>query len=285
MKPYSVVLMGVFLALVLSVTIVHAKTVPDRKSCHFEEAPQLVPLLADFNDGPALSSAAADTFNLGWFGFDVAGLPNPQGWVTVDLTAQQTFFHVASNTPVTGELNGGTFGNLVPLDGNKSLWVGQAASTDPLFCGWATLPGYGNNWDQIMISNTLAGDSVRTSYKVFWDSEPGYDATVYQFSGDGGATWTSFPVGAGLTQGIDRYDLGPTTLVETFMQGGLASVTLRFRFQADDGPVSLPFRATRSRGPRFDDDERHPFGSAAPRARQPALGRSRRAGREPGSRP
>ncbi|MEE9271227.1 MAG: FlgD immunoglobulin-like domain containing protein [Candidatus Krumholzibacteria bacterium] len=181
--------------------------------------------------GASLTSAAVDTFNLGWFSWTVAGLGNAQGWTSVDLTSQLLFFHVASGG--AGELNGGTFGNLLPLVGNKSLWCGQAPSTNPLFCGWAAAPGYGNGWDQIMISNTLAGDSVKMGYKVFWDSEPGYDGTVVEYSGDGGVTWTAWPVGVGFTARPNVYDGGPQTLVEEFTAGGLGTVTLRMRFVAD----------------------------------------------------
>ncbi len=224
--PFTLVL------LVSLVSIAPAKTVPGKRY-HVKESPQVTPPPADFSGGPALSSAAADTFNLGWFSFDSGGVPDPEGWVSVDLTAQPTFWHVASDTPGTGELNGGNSGNLRPLEGNKSMWCGQAASTDPLFCRWATPPGYGNTWAQFLISETLPGDSVRTSYKVFWEGEPGYDGTVYEWSGDGGLTWVPFPVAPGLTARPNIYDLGPTTLVETFTRGGLGSVKLRFRFESD----------------------------------------------------
>ena len=162
----------ILVLLVSLVSIAPAKTVPGKRY-HVKESPQASPPPADFSGGPALSSATADTFNLGWWGFDSGGVADPQGWTTVDLTTQPFFWHVASNTPLTGELDGGTFGNLLPLEGSKSIWCGQAASTSPLYCGWATLPGYGNSWDQILRSTTLPGDSVRLSYKVFWDSETG----------------------------------------------------------------------------------------------------------------
>ncbi len=126
MKKTLVISLCVLFTMTLFSAMAFAKEVPGKKF-QFSELPQVTPPPAG-TPGPLRSSAAADTFNLGWFGFDVLGLPNPQGWVTVDLTQQQTFFHVASNTPVTGERDGGTFGNLVPLDGNKSLWLGQAAS-------------------------------------------------------------------------------------------------------------------------------------------------------------
>ncbi|MFQ5511006.1 MAG: FlgD immunoglobulin-like domain containing protein [Candidatus Krumholzibacteriia bacterium] len=181
--------------------------------------------------GASLSAAAVDTFDLGWFSFDAGGVGSAQGWISVDLTAQLSqFWHVASSA---GELNGGNHGNLLPLEGSKSMWCGVAPTTAIPFCGWAELPGYGNDWDQILTTSTLPGDSVRIAYKVFWDSEPGYDGTVVEYSGDGGVTWTAFPVGAGLTERANIYDLGPTTLVESFAAGGLSAVLVRFRFQSD----------------------------------------------------
>ncbi|MFQ5512073.1 MAG: hypothetical protein ACE5EO_09515, partial [Candidatus Krumholzibacteriia bacterium] len=229
MKKTLVISLCVLFAMTLFSAMAFAKNVPGKRY-YFSELPQVTPPPADFVGEPTLSSAAADTFNLGWFSFDVLGTGNPQGWTSVDLSNQLLYWHVASGT---GELTGGTFGNLLPLDGNKSMWCGVAPTTASPFCGWAALPGYGNGWDQILISNALPGDSVRASYKVFWDSEPGYDGTQFEWSGDGGATWTPFPVAVGLTARPNFYDLGPTTLVETFTQGGMTTVTLRFRFAAD----------------------------------------------------
>lgn len=64
---------------------------------------------------PSLIAAAADTFHLAWFSFDSLGEPDKQGWISVDMTAQQdTFFHVAG----PDELSGGTFGRLLPVTAN-----------------------------------------------------------------------------------------------------------------------------------------------------------------------
>lgn len=222
----------ILVLLVSLVSIAPAKTVPGKRY-HVKELPQVSPPPVDFNGGPSLSAAAADTFNLGWWDFDSGGVADPQGWTTVDLTTQPFFWHVASNTPLTGELDGGTFGNLLPLEGIKSMWCGQAASTSALYCGWATLPGYGNSWKQVLRSTTLPGDSVRISYKVFWDSVTGYDGTSVEYSGDGGTTWIRFPLGDGPVGMPDVYDGGPETAVAAFSVGGLTTVDLRYRFRSD----------------------------------------------------
>ncbi len=229
MKKNFALLSCVLVALTLLTNLAYAKKLPAKKY-HFKEQAQPAPPPADFGGAPLRSSAAADTFNLGWFSFSVAGSSDPQGWRSIDLTAQSTFWHVASGT---GELTGGTFGNLLPLEGNQSMWCGQAPSTSTAFCGWAALPGYGNGWDQILVSVTLPGDSVRIGYKVFWDSEPGYDGTTVEYSGDGGLSWTQWPVGVGFTVRPNVYDGGPQTLVESFTAGGLTTVQLRYRFDAD----------------------------------------------------
>ncbi len=229
MKKKFTSMLCVFLVLTSLTALAHAKKVP-AKRYQFTEQAQPAPPPAELASSTPLASTASDTFNLGWFSFDVAGTGDPQGWTTVDLTDQLIFWHVASGT---GELNGGNLGNLLPLEGVKSMWCGQAPSSSPLLCGWATLPGYGNGWDQILVSNPLPGDSVRISYKVFWDSEPDYDGTTVEYTGDGGATWMPWPVGVGFTARPNVYDGGPQTLVESFTAGALTTVQLRYRFRAD----------------------------------------------------
>jgi hypothetical protein len=182
------------------------------------------------------TATAADTVTLAWYDFDgVGGQPDVQGWIGVDRTAQiLTAFHVAGGV----ELNGGSFGNLFPLGGDQSIWCGIAPQGGAPFCGYATLPGYANGWHQILESNTVSGDSVLVSYRAHWDSEPGYDATTVEYSFDGGATWTPWPVGAGLSSAFGVYDgTGPPGgIVESFgaLSPGAPVVSVRFRFQSSD---------------------------------------------------
>jgi hypothetical protein len=186
--------------------------------------------------GDALrSSAAVDTFVLLDENFDSGGGNKPAGWTTHDLNAQiATFFHVADGT----ELGGGTFGNLLPLNGSKSMWCGVAPTTAAPFCGYATLPGYGNDWDQRLESVLVAGDSVAITYTVFWDSEPGYDGTVVEYTFDNGTTWHLFPVTDTLTARASTYDgtgiAGGITESFTNQIAGTpgGNVKVRFRFQS-----------------------------------------------------
>jgi hypothetical protein len=194
----------------------------------------LPPDLMGRTAGPARSAATADTFVLHFADFEGAGGPDAMGYTTVDRTAQiARFFHVADGT----ELDGGQYGNLLPLNGLHSMWCGVDASTAAPYCGYATLPGYGNLWDQILESSVIAGDSLEFSYNIFWDSEPGYDGTVVEYTFDSGVTWTSFPVNDSFSYRSGLYDnKGPTPfLAETFTasSSGASSVQVRFRFTSD----------------------------------------------------
>ncbi|MEE9271361.1 MAG: hypothetical protein V3V49_13995, partial [Candidatus Krumholzibacteria bacterium] len=203
----------------------------------FMSSPQRAVLPAELQPlarGPSLSTAAAtDTFHLGWYSFDTGGAPDLQGWVSVDRTVPvDTFFHVADST----ELDGGQLGSMRPLQGSQSMWCGVARSIANPFSGYATLPGYGNDWKQRLQSVTfpVTGDVV-VSYKVQWDAEPEYDGTTFEYSGDGGSTWALLPVGGGLSTRPNIYD-GTGALTETFVIDAASlggNVTLRFVFESD----------------------------------------------------
>ena len=198
----------------------------------YEETPQSVSDLPLDLVGarPNLSSAAADTFHLAWFSFDNSnGQPDRQGWISVDRTAPiDLFWHVANAT----ELDGGESGALVPLEGNQSLWCGVTPSDQAPFCAYATLPGYGNNWIEVFESVAFSVlEYVTVSYKVHWDSEPGYDETFVQFFNKSGY-WENLPVrngGAGFYDGtgeaIDSLVIDPASVGD--------SLRLRFYFTSD----------------------------------------------------
>jgi hypothetical protein len=243
----ALVLSLVVLFALTSLTAVAMAKDTKGKTYRFESTPRTdAPLAPDMiGSGPSLSSAAADTFHLAWYSFDNAGQADPQGWVNVELSQQLgTFFHVASSG---GELDGGTFGNLVPLVGSKSVWCGVPPQATVPFCGYFSLPGYGNAFDQIFCTSQINADSVIISYTVFWDSEPGYDATAVEWSTDN-INWNAFAVGDTFSARPNLYDgIGPTPadpfgayLSETFGAGPLAagasatgSMYLRFHFTSD----------------------------------------------------
>ncbi len=181
-------------------------------------------LAGTYGERPMLGSVA-DTFLLGEWDFDDG---TSQGWLTEDRTAQNdTFFHITDFST----LSGGTFGNLIPLEGDKSLWCGKEPVSQSPFCDWEVLPGYGHDWDQRFESQTFSGDTVTISYKIFWDVEPGYDYGYCQYLD--GSDWIDLPVDDG--EGIYGWgDYGIGNRIESFAvvpQGG--STRFRFRFVSD----------------------------------------------------
>ncbi len=128
MRKTLVISLCVLFALTSLTALASAKNVPGKSMAdrNVEESPDVLGDIAILppdllSARPSLHAAAADTFHLAWFGFG-QGVPNWQGWTTHDETAQITeFFHVASGL---NELQGGTFGGLVPLEGLQSVWCG-----------------------------------------------------------------------------------------------------------------------------------------------------------------
>ena len=178
---------------------------------------------------PLRAAAAADTTWLGEWNFEGGGAGcDPQGWVSADVTAQTgDYFHVDD----FAGLGGGATGRLVPIEGAQSMWCGaRPASTVPL-CGYATLPGYGNSWNQAFCTaNCLPVDSVVTiDYLASWDSEPGYDATTVEIDACDDQ-WTKLYGGTGVLDGT----FGPvfrSNVVQANEHNG--SLRVRFRFVSD----------------------------------------------------
>jgi hypothetical protein len=184
------------------------------------------PDLLPSGTAPPRAETVADTVELAFFDFDDGSTPDAQGWVSVDVTAQlDEYFHVADGA----ELSGGTFGSLLPLEANQSLWCGASPGLDPELCQYATLPGYGNGWEQSWVSSTFDCDSIQFSYKVQWDSEEEYDLTYVEYFDDATSTWTLLPVDAG----EGAYD-ATGSMIETFaIEPPNNTTQLRFRFMSD----------------------------------------------------
>jgi hypothetical protein len=168
-------------------------------------------------------NAAVDTYVVARFTFDGPGGGDPQGWFGVDITAQPgPFFHIDD----FAGLNGGTYGGLVPLQGDQSLWCGarpDAGNTE--LCGYAKLPGYGNGWKQRFESVEFAhsGD-VTLQFLVHYDSEPGYDYTYVQYLSKSDEWVTIMTLD-------DRGDLFVNEIIPEDSLDG--TVKVRFRFQSD----------------------------------------------------
>jgi hypothetical protein len=239
MKKALVLCLAVLFAVTALATVASAKKV-ERQELRFESlARPDAPLPPDLvgQVGALRSAAVADTFVLLDEDFDASNgdINNLPGWSTVDITDQlEAYWHVADGT----ELDGGTFGNLLPLNGSKSMWCGKDASTAVPYCGYRYLPGYGNGWDQILESSAVGGDSIRLQYNVFWDSEPGYDGTVVEYTFDG-VTWYSFAITdtlsarAGIYDGISLTPYITETVTNDIPGIPAGTVQARFRFNAD----------------------------------------------------
>ena len=211
--------------LIVTASIAEARRVAQEEP-RFHSPPVAEPLPADLMQFMPLRTAAPpDTTYLGWWDFEGGGMGDPQGWVGIDFTAQDEgpMWQVTDAAGING------LWSIFISEGLQSLYCGATNydENDPPFCGYATIPTYGNNWNQRLLSDTLACDSVRVYYKIQWDSEPGYDRTVVEFNE--GFGWFGLTVNGG----IGYYD-GSGSLDECLAfgtPGGQA--VLRFKFTSD----------------------------------------------------
>ncbi len=231
------ILLLVVLCVALTSTVAYTKDVGkeinkpiQRQSSFAHEVPQL-----GVNNGPLPAAAQADTTWLGSWSFDSGPSCIDQGWTTADITVQpMEHWHVDD----FAGLAGGSFGNLFPLEGNQSMWCGaRPDASSLLLCGYGSLPGYGNNWDQYLCSPCfIVSGAVELTYYVAWDSEPGYDQTTIEVD-NCDDNWTAIASTANARNG-DVYDnfsavRFDTVAVSDTLHSG--SVRIRFSFNSDGG--------------------------------------------------
>ena len=217
MRKALVVLLGVCL-LALFVGSVSARDI-DRSGKRIMRAltEDENPALIDQGARGLMTSAAADTYCIVWYDFEQM---NWQGWTASDNTAQiDTFFHVDD----FAGLGGGDYGGLVPIEGTKSMWCGTRPGADFYLCSWVNAPGYGNGWNQMLVSDAFSFTGVLTfSYHGYFDSEPDYDMTYIEYDA-GDDNWVEIRVWDGVVDTIDTEQL----LLSQ------AATKLRFHFIAD----------------------------------------------------
>jgi hypothetical protein len=177
--------------------------------------------------GPIYRVPVQDTTWLAAYTFDNGASCNAEGWTTVDVTAQTgDYWRVDDFAGLAG---------MDPIEGSQSMWCGARPSdTDPVLCRYASLPGYGNSWDQVLCSRTclsVTGD-VEISFSTRYDTEAGYDAMTLEIDRCDDA-WV--PVYGG----VDVWDgVGSGTLVVP-VADSLHGGSLRFRFHFEsDGAIS-----------------------------------------------
>jgi hypothetical protein len=119
-------------------------------------------------------TAAVDTYTIVYFDFDPTGW---EGFTVVDPRAQPgVFWHVEDYLePELAGLPG-------PLEGDKSAWCGAPPAEYEYLCGWTNPRGYGNAWDQRLVSNPFFyTNPLKLSFKAYFDSEPGFDSTTVEY--------------------------------------------------------------------------------------------------------
>jgi hypothetical protein len=219
-------IMCVLAAVCLSATTALTKKTPDenRPAPH---DPQSIPHHLEVNGTPGFAAAAAETTVLAWWQFDdpYTGTCDAQGWTSADLTAQLAlYFHLDGNAAEAG------CSGIVPVSGEKSMWCGQAPSAADPWCGWETLPGYGKNWDQSLVSDTLVCDTLTWTWTAVWDTEAGYDFGYAEYWDASTSRWSRLPVvgGYGKYEGsggpfVDSHEIVPPE----------GWTILRYRFTSD----------------------------------------------------
>lgn len=170
--------------------------------------------------GPA---AAPETTVIGAWDFDgPGGVCDAQGWVSVDFSVQGgVYWHVDDFVG----LGGGDFGRLLPLEGNKSMWLGLRDIPE-LACEYATLPGYGDRWAQTFFTVdclSVTGD-VTIDFLQTYDCELAYDFVYVQYD-ECDDNWATLGTYDGIGSGFYSHT------VPAAAHNG--SVRFRFFFQSD----------------------------------------------------
>ena len=149
-----------------------------------ESSAQLDLSLIEQSLGSRYTSAAVDTYCIVWYDFEIL---NWQGWTQFDNTNNDygVWFHADD----FAGLGGGYAGRLVPIEGTKSIWCGARPDDLPYeyLCAWQDAPGYGNSWDQILVTSDFSFvGMLNLSYHGVFDSEDGWDYTYVEYdAGEG----------------------------------------------------------------------------------------------------
>jgi hypothetical protein len=132
------------------------------------------------------AKAAADTFFLfggpatrqGKFETAPPAVPSRQGWIGRDLTELPPHWHVSTfNAPQLPAAKPSWWqGAYTVPPTNHATWAGVPAGTP----GFATAPGYGNNWNdwldyRFFVPSAADSSAMQLAFLYNYDTEPGYD--------------------------------------------------------------------------------------------------------------
>jgi len=170
--------------------------------------------------------AQADTYYIVKYDFESGW----QGWTDIDYTAQRDLFWHATNFDGDPDPAGGKF---FPINGSWSMWCGTPGGDDDYLCGFLAAPGYGNNWDQSLVSDELTiTESAGIDFTMVHHVEGGgWDEVYLEYEGDDGS-WVNMQ-----TFGTGSCDTAYVTgLVDT---GAVTDGTTKFRIHfVSDGAWS-----------------------------------------------
>jgi hypothetical protein len=159
-------------------------------------------------------------------------------WTKLDVTGQiGNFFHVDD---YVGMPVGPVFNTLVPISGSNSLWCGSRVDPTGPLCVYLVLPGYGNGWNQAVCTKACietTDDNIDYSFKAYFDSEPGYDASQIEYAlcTNPGA-WTKMEGGKNVWDAGPDLTAGHSNSYDASGDAGWttgADVKIRIHFQAD----------------------------------------------------
>jgi len=167
-------------------------------------------------------STAQGTLWVGIWEFDSGPSCVPEGWVTVDRTAQtEWYFHVDNFSVMPA--------GFYALEGQQSLWCGADSELNDVCGGY--WPGYGNNWDQTWeTDNCLAATGeVALEFEMKWSTEAGYDKVFLEYDHCDNI-WQNFPGYGAVYHGSGHAYI--TQYIPAALHGG--NLRLRFRFDSDE---------------------------------------------------
>jgi len=223
MKKFFVIVLGICLVAMFAGNV-SARDI-DRNDKQIAKDTRGIRTLIDTGvPGAYQSVAQPDTYNIVKYDFEVSDW---QGWTVLDYTAQRGTWWHATNFDGDPDPSGGKY---FPIEGNWSMWCGTPAGDSDYLCGWGAAPGYGNNWDQSLVSNSLSlTESVGIDFTMIHHVEGGgYDEVYLEYLNDDGEWTAAQTYGSGSCDTVYYNDMVVDTSTIT---GG--TTKLRFHFVSD----------------------------------------------------